>query len=160
MKTSVCWCIFLHSSIIMPDSQRAMASNIAGWPSGSKFALLAYLYRLRKDHETVPWEIYVRGEFEIMKGKHRETGPDIDSQISRVKAAITDEELDEIFEEPVVVVDHTNIDIAETTMDFKKRFREESHKIDIDHLMERFGKQLKVTLAQKAKKEVPAAVAE
>eukprot|EP00038_Savillea_parva_P005372 m.152431 g.152431 ORF g.152431 m.152431 type:complete len:143 (+) comp11704_c3_seq22:2498-2926(+) len=119
-------------------------SHAPGWPPRTKFTMLAYAYKLQQDgEEFLPFEFKVSddrvGWMVVKRTSPRRGGlPSIHSLILKVKAAITDHELDTVYGKPVVVITSENINDPMVNMDFKERFRNYDHPIDLEHLKDRF----------------------
>eukprot|EP00035_Acanthoeca_spectabilis_P013332 m.247159 g.247159 ORF g.247159 m.247159 type:complete len:140 (+) comp15858_c0_seq23:1196-1615(+) len=128
-----------------PDAFFPAQSHAPGWPARTKFTMLAYAYKLREAGEdTLPFEFKVSSDrvgWMVIKVTSPRRGglPTIQSLITRVKEAISDEELDGVYRKPVVVITAENLNDPMVNMDFKERFRNHDHPIDLEHLHERFG---------------------
>eukprot|EP00035_Acanthoeca_spectabilis_P013331 m.247038 g.247038 ORF g.247038 m.247038 type:complete len:134 (+) comp15858_c0_seq14:1196-1597(+) len=86
-----------------PDAFFPAQSHAPGWPARTKFTMLAYAYKLREAGEdTLPFEFKVSSDrvgWMVIKVTSPRRGglPTIQSLITRVKEAISDEELDGVY---------------------------------------------------------------
>mmetsp|Transcript_14149 Transcript_14149/g.36527 ORF Transcript_14149/g.36527 Transcript_14149/m.36527 type:complete len:142 (-) Transcript_14149:1826-2251(-) len=116
------------------------------WTARAKFTVLAYAYSLvEAGEDDQPFEFNVSAGkragwlvIKITSPRRGGLGP-LKELIARVKKAVTDEDLDNVYGKPYVVITPENITDPMVHMDYKDRFKGHDHSIDLDHLKQRFG---------------------